>query len=312
MSSQELSQPGEIQDQIESAITGTNPTPQNGSGDVFADALLKAMKIDQPQEEPADDGKEEGDDPERSRPDSEGRRLQPEADASASEHPAGDEGEQGEASPEDLRQQKLTDLAKELGTNAQRLYSIEVDMGKEGSMSIGALKDAYRAQEPFRAEMAQREQALMEQAIQLREAQQTVMSLQEDIQQHVDPGKLETLREQQQAALAVEGQRLRQAAPELAEEAAFGKFREDLVGFMGSYGFKPQELNIADHRILLVLKDAMEMRQRWKRLAEAKPEPLKRKPAKPKAVDTSPPPKREQLGRHPQDDVDRMAQLLMR
>ena len=80
---------------------------------------------------------------------------------------------------------------------------------------------------------------------------------------------------------------------------------------MGSYGFKPQELNISDHRILLVLRDAMQLRNRIDRLSKIQPKPKGSRTRKPKSVDTGPVPEREQLGTHPADHADAMARILL-
>ena len=194
MSDNELTDHGAIMDQIETAITGkSNGTKQTPSEDLesgsqmppeMGNDLLEAMGITEGE---TDGQQEEGREPDAG----DGEHLDTSGDG-AQDGP----GEEGQ---EESGTRNLKDFAEELGTNMKKLYSIEVDMGKDGPVSIGALKDAYRDQNSFNVEFAQREKALTEQATQLREAQQTLMMLQEDIKDHVDPGKLEALQEQQRA-----------------------------------------------------------------------------------------------------------------
>lgn len=91
----------------------------------------------------------------------------------------------------------------------------------------------------------------------------------------------QTQQEAYQRHLREESQRLLQAIPEWADEAVAKKERGEIRSFALEAGFKAEEVdNIADHRVVKLLRDAM----RYRQLQQSKPEVTKKVKTAPKLV----------------------------
>lgn len=78
---------------------------------------------------------------------------------------------------------------------------------------------------------------------------------------------------QRREMIAQEQSRLLDAVPEWQDPAKFKEAAKEIVDFGNSYGFKPEELaDVVDHRMLLVLRDAVA----YRKLQTAKPEVTKK------------------------------------
>ena len=189
-----------------------------------------------------------------------------------------------QAEPEKSGAERLADLVEELGTSFETVYKdMKVPVANGREVTLGELKDHYQSREALLSEVVESREALEAQrADNLRERQSIEM-----LMPHVASVPEETkqqVREQYETALQRETSSLQAALPQLKDQNAFGAFRDDFVEYMGQFGFKPSELTIADHRLILALNEGMELKKQFAtmrdRLKPAAKSPV-RKVAKP-------------------------------
>ncbi len=167
----------------------------------------------------------------------------------------------------------VAELAEQLGTTQKKLYdSLEITATNGETMTLGALKDKVQDQETSVREVVQRETALHERESAVLRDQQLITAMSSDLVGKVSPELVERYQAQQQQSQAREAQQLRAAMPELADKAAFDTFRGEVVETLSGYGFRPSEMNITDHRMLVILKDLQRTKAQLKKLMEFDPE----------------------------------------
>jgi uncharacterized phage infection (PIP) family protein YhgE len=99
------------------------------------------------------------------------------------------------------------------------------------------------------------------------------------------------MQQSQQQVLEREMMLMREKIPDLADPEMAGKFRENIVRTAGEYGYSAEDLKgVTDHRVLLVLQDAMRYRRSLKNKSIADQKAKKARPViKPQAKKTQDP-----------------------
>jgi hypothetical protein len=231
----------------------------------------------------------------------------------AQAEPGREEGEPGEEAGEESRQERrlatLQDAAKALGTNAAKMYDLQIPMGQgEEPRTLGELKDAFRDRSGWQQEFAQREQMLTAREVENARVQQDLAYLQEEVLANVRPERLKEMEHRQEAQLRLEGVMLQQKVPEFREQNYFNKWREDAVEFTGKFGFRPHELVIQDHRLVHMLHHMMRLEKKLDSLAQIEPvriDPPRRKRG---GVQSAKQPRPRTKGSGP--DLDALANLV--
>lgn len=250
---------------------GRRPEHGNSSSEQSKDIVeLAAELIAGKPNEPTDvDTEAVQDEPEREPGGSDAGETFEEAQQEAGEEsPA--ESEQGD-STEEVNVRTAKELAEKLGVDPKDLYKVEFNLRGGSTATLGQMKDAAEKLETVDQEYAVREKQLNDLEIELHNARQQVSMYQQEIAEQLTPERRAEIQSAQEATLAQEGASLRAAVPELAEQAKFDQFREDTVKYLGRWGFKPHELQITDHRVLLVVKHGMDLERRLENLAKMKP-----------------------------------------
>ncbi len=162
-------------------------------------------------------------------------------------------------------------MAKHLGVSEEELYTMSIPMGQDrGSVSFGALKDAWRDQE----NVADRGQRVTEQANEMmahRRTMQTTMNMLADkygseaLQEAARAAELDGERytHQEQAALLVR-------FPEWGEASTYAAARGEMLEFAQGYGFSEAEFSgVLDHRLVALLRDAQQLKARLGKAKQA-------------------------------------------
>ncbi|MFT3973162.1 MAG: hypothetical protein QM699_06855 [Amaricoccus sp.] len=184
-----------------------------------------------------------------------------------------DADEEGGDGPARLKPpSSLDELRDSLGLDDEALYKIKLNTGDGEAVTLGDLKDAYQDRSKAARETVKREAALDAREAALVADQQLWQEIGNQLGAAVKPETLNALKLRTQQHAAKEQQALFNAIPELRDEAVFKNWRGDLVKFLHEgYGFKPQEMVITDHRILLVLRDFMRTKSRLDKLLSFEP-----------------------------------------
>jgi len=217
---------------------------------------------------------------------------------------------EGQETQEQRRLATLQDAAKALGTNAAKMYDLQIPMGQgEEPRTLGELKDAFRDRSGWQQEFAQREQALTAREVEAARVQQDLAFLQEEVLAKVPVERLKQMEQRQEAQLRLEGVMLQQKVPEFREQNYFNAWRQDAMEFTSRFGFKPHELVIQDHRLVHMLHHMMNLEKKLERLAQI--EPVRTGPPKRKmgGVQTSSKPT-GQRGKTSGPDLDALAHLV--
>lgn len=198
----------------------------------------------------------------------------PEQQAAPGEH----EGESGggEEAPEEAPQEEvklttLKDAAEALGKEASALYDVKIPMGDGESQTLGELKDTVLKQREWTSESVRREEELTERELRTARDQQELSYLSAEIAHKMDPEQVKQARARRETELRQEQLTLAEASPKFKDPAQFDLWRNEAVTFLSRYGFKPQDMMITDHRMVLMLDDLMETKKRIKNLANVRP-----------------------------------------
>lgn len=183
--------------------------------------------------------------------------------------PAGDaEEDGGEAPKKGAKPKTFSEAAEALGMEPKDLYALTLNTGDGEEVKIGDLKDAYQNRQAAERETAERAAALDERETALFQEQRLFAELGDDLAKHISPQKRQEMLTHLQEREARERQRLMQMMPELQDQATFEQFRDDVVGTLGKYGYKPHEIVVSDHRHLLVVRDLIRANKRIKSLLQ--------------------------------------------
>lgn len=208
-----------------------------------------------------------------------------------------------------------SELAKALNITPKQLYErMQVTLKESGeTVTFGEWKDRVQDQAHAARDHDKREEQILHREAQVVQNMQLIETVAQELGAHLPPSVMQEMQQRQHNKTQLEQQRMLNAMPELKDQAAFNAFKNDIVDAMSKYGFKPHELVISDHRILLALKDLIATKKRIKRLSEFDPErerkPKDRKPQKPQKPATQYQKKRGNI--HSESDkVDAVASLI--
>jgi hypothetical protein len=222
--------------------------------------------------------------------------------------------EQAEDVTEPL-QLTITGLAQHLDISPEELYKLEVTTGGGEKVSLSALKDAWQDRQGSARETAKREAALDERESALTAEAMLFQQLGGELAKAVSPQMRQALVQKAQQQQAKQREMMLTAMPELRDQAKFENFRSDLVKMLGTYGFRPQEMTVSDHRMLLLMRDHMRVKARLDQLLSFDPSQTPPKAQKAggradgqsqkKAMVT-----RAKASRHDSDKVEAIAKLI--
>lgn len=221
-------------------------------------------------------------------------------------------GGDGDAEPDDKfgdGNKRLADLAKELGTSPKALYDkLMVATGGDGrEVSLGELKDRYQEQDALFADVVEGREALATERAETVRTKQVIELLLPYVGEVPQEVKAQ-VNEQYEASLAKESRLFTSALPELRDQAKFDQFRTDVTEHMSKFGFSPAELTISDHRLLLLVHDAIDktkLLDKYRTLKPERPKPAKKVVKKPQPLERA---SSQRLSRDQQ--IDRVARLL--
>lgn len=162
-------------------------------------------------------------------------------------------------------------VAEKLGIEAKDVYNLEVSTGDGEAVTLGKLKDAWQDRQQAARETARREASLDERETALTADSILYSQLGGDLEKALTPQMRQALVQRAQQSQTRERERALAAMPELRDQSVFEGFRSDLVKMLTGYGFRPQEMTISDHRMLLVLRDAMRTKARLEKLLAYEP-----------------------------------------
>lgn len=153
----------------------------------------------------------------------------------------------------------------------EELYGLEVTTGDGEVVTIGSLKDAHATRQASQLETARKGAELDAREAALINRQMLWDQLGADLGKAIPPATRQKIERHLEEQQAVEKERFLTALPELRDEAKFDTFRRDVVTTLQEYGYSVPEMNIRDHRQLLVLRDLMRTKKRLKELLEYTP-----------------------------------------
>jgi len=177
-----------------------------------------------------------------------------------------------------FRARTLAEVAEHLDIAPDQFYGLALTTGDGETVTLGALKDAWQEGREAQRETAQRETGLDEREAALRAEQALWEPILAELRDKVPQDFQARLRGQAEQTLSRERSRLRAAMPELADEAHFDGFRGKVIEFLSTYGYTPREMAITDHRMLVILRDHMRLKDRLEQLLAYEPE---RRPPEP-------------------------------
>lgn len=175
----------------------------------------------------------------------------------------------------------LTDLAEQLGMDADEAYKITITTGDGEAVSLGDLKDAYQSREADARESAKRGQSLDERESALIADNSFLSEIAQEIKGLMKPDTLEKVTDRLQRNEAQERQKLMAAMPELVDDDVAKNFKTQFAETLLKYGYKPNELHITDHRQVLIVRDLMRTKARLQKLLDFKPDAKPPRAAKP-------------------------------
>lgn len=182
-------------------------------------------------------------------------------------------GEAPDTTPEAPKHLDPNTLAEQLGIKPDQLYKqMQISLGDDGeTLTLGELKDRVQGQRQAALEMTQKEQAFNEREARLLQNQQLLAAISSEIQGKLSPQTVREVKQRQANHEAHQNRLMYETMPELKDKQNFERFRKGVAETLQPYGFKTNELNIQDHRMLLVVRDLMRTKAQLKRLMEFEP-----------------------------------------
>ena len=185
-----------------------------------------------------------------------------------------DTDDQVEAAPDPVPLKKvksLKDLADNSGLDIDSIYAMEITTADGEKATLSEMKDYFSQRQEEKRENAE--------AAARRDEQETadianrtfVADLAARFGHMLTPDQQAEMQAQRQQTDARERDLLAQTAPELSNPQTFTAFRDDAVTLLKMYGYTPAEMQISDHRQILMMRDMMKMRKRLKDLGTYKP-----------------------------------------
>ena len=151
------------------------------------------------------------------------------------------------------------------------IYAMEITTADGEKATLSEMKDYFSQRQEEKRENAE--------AAARRDEQETadianrtfVADLAARFGHMLTPDQQAEMQAQRQQTDARERDLLAQTAPELSNPQTFTAFRDDAVTLLKMYGYTPAEMQISDHRQILMMRDMMKMRKRLKDLGTYKP-----------------------------------------
>ncbi len=164
-------------------------------------------------------------------------------------------------------------LAETLGIKPEQLYKqLQISLGDDGeTLTLGELKDRVQSQRQAALETTQRERALDEREASLLHNQQLLAQIGQQLEGKLPPQLVQEVQQRQRQHEAAQNRLMYETMPELRDKQNFERFRNGVIETLQPFGFRPQDMNIQDHRILLVLRDYMRTKAQLQRLMEFEP-----------------------------------------
>lgn len=194
------------------------------------------------------------------------RVREPEAAAATEPSDEDRENQAGESQASQEQEAEATDkpvtlneLAEDIGVEAAELYDVEIKLPNDESVTLGAMKDAYKEFQSIKAERQEYEtRTRAEQNKMMVERQQFDALLTAGIREgFVSEQTIQKVNLQHEANLKREASAIAEAIPEWRSDPA--KRRDDFKGIyemLEPYGFSEQEvLNIGQAKIIKFLYD---------------------------------------------------------
>lgn len=232
------------------------------------------------------------------------------AEGSAPDPEPGDgEAPEEEASEEETFK-SLKDVAAKLDVDPAKLYELDIPMGDGESLTLGELKDAIHNQKEWTTESAQRELEYSERGAKLARDQQELAYLRQELVGKVDPAVIQQAQQQMQVDLVREQQLLTHALPKFKDPAFYETWRNQAVDHAQTYGFRPEELQITDHRMIVMMADHMKLKDQLKKLASVKPTRKQPPVTRRKGANNQAKPQVSRRHNTRQGEIDQVAQLL--
>lgn len=176
----------------------------------------------------------------QSAPDEEAPETEPAADAPAAETPL-----------------TLAALAEKLGTDAAKLYDLEIPLADGATLKLGELKDAHKAAKALEADRSKvNEERAQSQADRIRDERQLNELLASISPDAISPELHQAWQRQQSEQLSREHEALLRRMPEWSDRTVVQRDMAAMVEVGKSYGLSETELGtIRDHRVLALLRD---------------------------------------------------------
>lgn len=163
-----------------------------------------------------------------------------------------------------LRHDKFTQRMQEIAAERKQYEELAQQVAAEREQYVTGLARARALDEALYTEpdWATLRQQDPEGYVGAREAWDQIQTRRQAFDQEIQQA-LEAQKRENEARMAnyyaAEQERLLEQVPEWREKAAVEEFHKGVVGYLQQYGYSPEEIDkIGDHRLLLVLRDAMQ------------------------------------------------------
>lgn len=170
------------------------------------------------------------------------------------------------------------DLADKLDLPVDQVYEMDIPTGDGEVVKLGDLKDHWQNQQRVERESAERTAQLDEREARIITDQQVWSVL--AMKGQLPPQALREAQQQVQSSIQAETDKLLNLVPDFQDEAKMDTFRREAVRALGTVGFKPHEVMMADHRHALFVRRFLQLEAENKALKK-KSEPKPPRAGKP-------------------------------
>ena len=165
----------------------------------------------------------------------------------------------------------LKDVAESMELDAKDLYEMEIAVGKDETITLGALKDLYKESKGIKAGQAAFEEKKLVQDNEVMVARRQIEQLVEVgvKTESLHPEVLKVLENIHADNISRERKALLRVMPEWSDQAEREGAYDDIADLLGGYGFSRAEVEgVLDHRLL---KFARDMARRENQIRKATP-----------------------------------------
>ncbi len=179
-----------------------------------------------------------------------------------------------EPEPEPVELEKvstLKELAEKSGLDIEAIYDIEIVTPTGERATISEMKDAFSNREAIQRENVEQQARRDEQETADIAQRAFLADLAARFGEVLTPDQRAEMQRQHTERDIRERDLLASTAPELSNPQTFTAFRDDAVKLMTRYGFSPAEMQVSDHRQILMIRDMLKMHKRLGDIAKFKP-----------------------------------------